>query len=397
MFTDIQIPAGRRPMSVTEARISTVVGITFAAMILVAVFEEYSASRLSVILVLLWWVPMLILHELGHALAAKLLGWRVQEIVIGFGREIWQWQIGETCIRVKLAPVEGYVLPQPTSASRLRLKSTLIYAAGPGIELLLLAVILLVLGNDYVFGGSNDLGQVVAQSLAIAILLGAGFNLLPFSTDGGVSDGLGILSSPFMSDRAIEIRLLAADIRNISRQLDDGDTSNAFNAANQLLARFPDNPLLQELFVRALSANQRTEEARAYVRRKLENRNLDNTQKLMWLNRQARVELHADEPSALVLDLAVQEALAITPNDLVATATKGAALVMRGQYDLGGEMLAEVWRRNNGQVRDAELLAYLAIAANRVGDNEASRRFHEAFLQVNRSQRLASLVDPTFA
>ncbi|MGI9222152.1 MAG: site-2 protease family protein [Woeseiaceae bacterium] len=384
-------------MSESEARISAVIGIAFAVMILVAVFEEYSASRLSVILVLLWWVPMLILHELGHALAAKMLGWRVQEIVIGFGREIWQWQIGETCVRVKLAPVEGYVLPQPTSANRLRLKSTLIYAAGPGIELLLLAVMLLVLGNDYVFGGSNELGQVVAQSLAIAILLGAGFNLLPFSTDGGVSDGLGILSSPFMSDRAIEIRLLAADIRKISRQLDDGDMNNAFIAAKQLLARFPDNPLLQELFVRTLSASQRTEEARAYVRQKLEDQHLDKTRKLMWLNRQARTELHADEPSALVLDLAVQETLVIAPNDLLATATKGAALIMRGQNDVGGEMLADVWRRNNGQVRDAELLAYLAIAANRVGDDDAGRRFHEAFLQVNRSRRLAGLVAANFA
>lgn len=392
MFTDLQIPAGRRPMSQTEARISAAVGIAFTIMIMFAVFEEYSASRLSVILVLVFWIPMLVLHEFGHAIAAKALGWHVREIVIGFGRELWQWQIGETRVRVKLAPVEGYVLPMPTSARQMRLKSALIYAAGPGIELLLLAIMLLVLGSDYVFGGSNEIGQVAAQSLAIAILLGAGFNLLPFSTGGGVSDGLGILTSPFMSDEAIETRLLAVDIREIGERLDAGHASEALHESKNLLDRFPNNAVLQDLHVVALSANRRDAEARDFVRDKLASSSLDDLQKVAWLNRQARVELHAAEPSSLVLDLAVQKVLSIAAGDLVALATKGAALIMRGQPAVGGDMLAEVWRRNDGQVRDSELLAYLAIAAFRTGNTTAHDRFRSAFEQVNRSSRLRELV-----
>lgn len=392
MFTDLQIPAGRRPLSPTEARISAIVGLLFTIMILFAIFEEYSAGRLSVILILLFWIPMLVLHEFGHALAARLLGWRVKEMVIGFGRELWRWQYGETRIRVKLVPVEGYVLPMPTSSKGMRYKSALIYAAGPGIELLLLAIMLLILGSDYVFGGGHELGQVAAQSLAIAILLGAGFNLLPFATDGGVSDGLGILSSPFMSDEAIEMRLLAADFKEFGALLDAGDTSRAMDFAQQLRSRFPQNPVVQELYATALSASGRDDEAREYVRQRLADEKLNNDRQLAWLNRQARVELHAAIPSALVLDLAVQKALAIAPKDLAATATKGAALIMRGQHEAGGNMLADVWRSNNGQVRDAELLAYLTIAAYRIGDIDAALRFRSAFDQVNRSARLQKLV-----
>ena len=393
MFTDLQIPAGRRPLSPTEARISAIVGLLFTIMNLFAIFEEYSAGRLSVSLILLFWIPMLVLHEFGHALAARLLGWRVKEMVIGFGRELWRWQYGETRIRVKLVPIEGYVLPMPTSSKGMRYKSALIYAAGPGIELLLLAVTVLVLGSDYVFGGGNELGQVAAQSLAIAILLGAGFNLLPFSTDGGVSDGLGILSSPFMSDEAIEMRLLAADFREFGALLDAGDTSRAVDFAQQLRSRFPQNPVVQEIYATALSASGRDEEAREFVRQRLADEKLDNARQLAWLNRQARIELHAAVPSALVLDLAVQKALAIAPKDLSATATKGAALVMRGQHEAGGNLLAEVWRSNNGQVRDAELLAYLTIAAHRIGDTDATQRFRSAFDQVNRSAPLQQLVE----
>lgn len=397
MFTDLQIPAGRRPMSQSEARITAVIGSAFSIMILMAIFEEYSAGRLSVVLVLVFWVPMLALHELGHAMAAWLLGWRVREIVIGFGRDLWQWQIGETQVRIKLAPVEGYVLPVPLSAHRMRLKSALIYAAGPGIELLLLALMIALLGSDYVFGGSNELGQVAAQSLAIAILLGAGFNLLPFSTGGGVSDGLGILSSPFMSDQAIEIRLLGVDIRDLGALIDAGDTERALDSAARLLERFPANPILQELFVAALSADDQVEAAREYVRRKFDEEALDDPRKLMWLNRQARIELTAAEPSALVLDLAVQKALALAPGNLIATATKGAALVLRGQNEAGGEMLAEVWRRNDGQVPDAELLAYMAIAAHGIGNHDAGKRFRDSFDQINRSYRLRELVEARLA
>jgi hypothetical protein len=84
--------------------------------------------------------------------------------------------------------------------------------------------------------------------------------------------------------------------------------------------------------------------------------------------------------------------LSIAAGDLVALATKGAALIMRGQPAVGGDMLAEVWRRNDGQVRDSELLAYLAIAAFRTGNTTAHDRFRSAFEQVNRSSRLRELV-----
>ena len=80
------------------------------------------------------------------------------------------------------------------------------------------------------------------------------------------------------------------------------------------------------------------------------------------------------------------------PKDIAATVTKGAALIMRGQHEVGGNLLADVWRSNNGQVPDAELLAYLTIAAHRIGDTDATQRFRSAFGQINRSARLQKLV-----
>ena len=208
MFTDLKIPAGRRPMTRSEARISFVFGLVITLLFLAAIFDEYAPKKLSIVFYILFWVPMLVVHELGHALLPRLLGWRVREIVIGFGRTLWQWRIGETIIRVKHAPIEGYVLPAPKEPKQTRLKSVLIYAAGPGAEFLILAMMLLWFGWDNVFNDSGHWDSLALKTLAVVISVGGGFNLLPFRTEGAVSDGLGILSSPFMSDEAIETRLL---------------------------------------------------------------------------------------------------------------------------------------------------------------------------------------------
>ena len=239
MFTDLKIAAGRRPMTANETRISIVIGVAFSATMLATVFEEYSPKNLSILFMLLFWVPMLILHEAGHAVVAKLLGWRVREMVIGFGRDLWQWQIGETRIKIKLAPIEGYVLPAPMEPEHIRLKSALIYAAGPGAELLLLAIMLIVFGWETIFGESDETFRIALKSLAAVILFGAGFNLLPFRSEGAVSDGLGIISSPFMSSDAIEWRLLTFELREIQQFLETGETKKAVDSVTDAIVNVP--------------------------------------------------------------------------------------------------------------------------------------------------------------
>lgn len=392
MFTELKIPAGRRPLSATEARIVAVVGALITVLILAAVFEEFSAPRSSMAFMLLFWVPMLVLHELGHAVAARLLGWQVREVVIGFGRDLWQWQCGETRIRIKLAPLEGYVLPAPADAHGIRLKSLLIYAAGPGAELLLLAALLLLFGRDFVFGDAASVGQVAVQSLAVVILLGAGFNLLPFRSEGAVSDGLGILSSPFMSDAAIELRLLTVELREIRERLERGAAGAALAAVAAGLQRFPHNLALRLLRAEALSADGHRDAARSYVREQLDRPPPGAAERRAWLRQQARLELDADEPSWLVLDLALQKLLADSPAAPDLLALKGASLVLRGRYDAGGELLAEAWRRNDGSAEDADMLAYLAIAASRKGEFAAAEHFRSSFAALNRCSRLAARV-----
>jgi Tfp pilus assembly protein PilF len=269
----------------------------------------------------------------------------------------------------------------------------LIYAAGPGVELLLLVALLGIFGWDFVFAAAHETGQVAVQSLAITILLGAGFNLLPFRTDGGISDGLGILSSPFMTEESIQLRLLGFELRQMQDLLDAGDTEAAAASSTRCLERFPGNPALQLAHASALSSNGQTDAARQYVRERLGETNLPGAERRAWLQLQAQIELDADDPSWLVLDLALQKALAEAPQVAGLLALKGASLVLRGRPQDGGTMLADAWRKNDANARDADILAYLTIAAFRVGDRAAAEHFRTSFAAVNRSRGLAQRVE----
>ena len=384
-------------MTPTEARISAVVGTVFSLLIVAAIFEGYSPRKLSVVFILLFWVPMLVLHELGHAVAARLLGWDVKEIVIGFGRTLWRFRVGETQIRIKLAPVEGYVLPAANSARFLRAKSMAIYAAGPGAELLLLGIIVWFTGWDALFSNSDSLASVALQSLAIVIIYSAGFNLLPFRSDGAVSDGLGIISSPFISAETIELRLLTVELREIRTLQDAGKTGRALALAKQLLQRYPDNRSLQYCHAAALAADGQDDDAREAVRQRLADSRLPDPARREWLLLQAKTELDAAEPSYLVLDLALQKAAAMRPDAPDTMALKGASKVMRGDHLAGGNLLADAWRRNDGSADDHLMLAYLTIAAAAYGDRQAHAHFFESFRQVNRCSALERRVQQSGA
>ena len=63
----------------------------------------------NVVAVVLVLGVMILIHELGHFLAAKWFGVRVDVFSIGFGKRLWGWRRGDTDYRISLLPLGGYV------------------------------------------------------------------------------------------------------------------------------------------------------------------------------------------------------------------------------------------------------------------------------------------------
>ncbi len=99
---------------------------------------------------------MILIHEFGHYAVAKLLGVRVEQFAIGFGKRLIGFRKGETDYRINAIPLGGYVkmsgenpMDERTGdprefMSHSRLHRFLIAIAGPAMNILLAIVLLTV-------------------------------------------------------------------------------------------------------------------------------------------------------------------------------------------------------------------------------------------------------------
>ncbi len=182
----------------TYASILVVIGGLFIA----EIATNYEPAKLSALFIVLFWIPLLALHEFGHAIMSALCGWHVGQVVIGMGRVLKQFQIRSATIQIRLFPFEGFCASVPTSLKLIRIKSALIYFAGPGIELLFAGIVLWIVGPSAMFSAAGDnYWLLIWQSLALAATVQAVLNLIPHGVYvSGVqspNDGLGIIYSFF--------------------------------------------------------------------------------------------------------------------------------------------------------------------------------------------------------
>ena len=127
---------------------------------------------LATVLVVLALVVMILLHEFGHFVTAKLSGMKVSEFFVGFGPRLWSVQKGETTYGVKALPLGGYCRilgmtsmeqVDPTDEPRAyrnrpAWRRVMVVSAGSFMHFLIAFVLLVVL-----FWGPGDIGNFVAN------------------------------------------------------------------------------------------------------------------------------------------------------------------------------------------------------------------------------------------
>lgn len=189
----------QRPLSPSERWVAGAILAIILGLFAVEIAVDYEPVKLTALLIVLFWVPLLVLHEAGHALMAALLGWHVARVVIGMGWVVGRFHVRGALVEVRLIPIEGFVQPVPTNLRAPHLKSALIYLAGPGIELVLVGLLVLLVGLDTMLSRTESLDMLALQSLAVAALVGVFINLVPHegmsSSGPAANDGLGAIRS----------------------------------------------------------------------------------------------------------------------------------------------------------------------------------------------------------
>ncbi len=77
-------------------------------MIIISAVLNFLNNVWPYLVAILLFLFLILIHEFGHFIAAKLLGVRVNEFAIGFGPKLLKWGKGETKYAVNLVPLGGY-------------------------------------------------------------------------------------------------------------------------------------------------------------------------------------------------------------------------------------------------------------------------------------------------
>jgi len=161
--------SGRQPMDQREQRGAL---LRLAVVVIAGLVVAELFGALATVLVVLSLVLMIVLHELGHFVAAKRCGMKVSEFFVGFGPRLWSVTKGETTYGVKALPLGGYCrITGMTSAEEVspgdeprayRNQSTwkrlVVASAGSFVHFVLAFTMLVVL-----FLGPGDIGNFIAN------------------------------------------------------------------------------------------------------------------------------------------------------------------------------------------------------------------------------------------
>jgi tetratricopeptide (TPR) repeat protein len=313
-------------------------------------------------------------HELGHALAAHLLGLRVFRIQIGFwGPILWRRRIFGTEICVTPVPGGGLTLVGAPSFNSVGWRWALMVAAGP-LANGTLAVAALCLRP-----GVSWSEQLVAP-FATANLLLVAVSLFPWrhATPLGLfaSDGLVLLSSPFASRETLAKRHIFYFAQEGVEQIQSKNYPAAIDWAERGLREYPtDNSIRSVLGVAQLGLDDFPTARHTFIEC-LNACREDLGQLALLLNNIAWTDLFADDPSLLgEADRYSEEALRIAPWLSWAQGTRGMALVEFGHLEEGIELLKKALAGNPDPQSKACNACCLAIAFARKQCVEESRKY----------------------
>ena len=118
---------------------------------------------MSYLLIILLIGLLILIHELGHFIAAKISGISIARFSIGFGPKIWSRKFGETEYSISPFPFGGYVLPAINDVSefyKIPWRKRFIFALGGPFANILFALFGIILLN-FLSGNMNFHSMII--------------------------------------------------------------------------------------------------------------------------------------------------------------------------------------------------------------------------------------------
>ncbi len=177
------LPVPRRRIKFSNVLIGFFAGVALAA----TIEDEHFGQDMALGYVLLLLAAALFfaiaIHELGHLLAGRIVGFRFSSLQIGpFSLQL---EHGKPRVRIDGAPTAGYTRMRVDGARRLRRRLLIFIVAGPFANLLSASVIVLLVKFAFPSVGRSWMSVAAFQFTVVSLALGL-LNLLPI---GVIRDG----------------------------------------------------------------------------------------------------------------------------------------------------------------------------------------------------------------
>jgi tetratricopeptide (TPR) repeat protein len=194
-------------------------------------------------------VPLVALHEFGHALIARVVGLRVHRIQIGSGALVAKRRWLGFDVRLHRLVLGGRTYLATANPRGYRLRMWCAVAGGPLTHVLGLALALLFANRPYwTYWQGDAISQGPAPLeilifLETVLLLG---NLAPLKVRGGIqSDGLSLLLTPFLRRKTVRSRLALDHVLEVAFALQEDRRADAEASLTAGLREHPEDAMLQ--------------------------------------------------------------------------------------------------------------------------------------------------------
>lgn len=325
---------------------------------------------------------MIVIHELGHVVAARLVGIEIAHITIGHWRKVISFVIDTTTVTVRAAPASGYVLPKPT----------LHFYSVPRLAVFLLAGVVaegLVAGFAVYARPDSEVlsfGEMLIAFSHINFVCTGGYhvvsNLLPtMGWVGGekmASDGLQLLRLWTQRRERPAQRQFLVETQEVAALIKAKRFPDALRLLENLIRQYPTNHELTQLsgsiYVECGALDKAEEVWRDLLKQPIGSSSLaiaamDSLSCLPLYYGQMHLLNEADAWTSM--------ALKRSPDAITLKGTRGSVLIELGRVDEGMAFLKEVIKRTDCPVDRVICSAYLSKGYTLKGSSAEARLWME--------------------
>lgn len=331
---------------------------------------------LAVVFVYLLIIP----HELGHAIAARLLRWDIFRVTFGIGPCWMEWRVGGIPVQFRLIPDRGSVSTLSLRHRDWRACRFITIAAGPLVNLAIAILAIELAGGWTIF--ISDPFASVWSTLGAASAFVFVVSLIPqtvWTQEGkSVTDGLQmarLLFKPLPSERVRRIAYFLAKGGALAAIDKAEEALKVFSAAH---IEYPEDASVTASLATTLMMTGKAEEGRSLVCGLLQVHKTENAIRAVLRNNLAWADLLIGTPALLgEADEMSAAALSLMPWEAYVQGTRGTVLAIIGNPDEAMQLLRKAMKGADRRYSRSAIYCSMAIAEHRQGHPKAAEKLVE--------------------